>query len=86
MYFGVDHGVWVLGGDAQWFPWASTREKIEHSVNFFNEIRKLIYMVFYCSYEDKAFYEHIAKHGIIRRVGTLYGFSRSPMWEVKWEV
>lgn len=62
----------MIVGDIIWFPWATRRNKIESSVNFFNEIRKEIQMVEYASKEHKPFFEMIAKHGIIRRVGTMH--------------
>ena len=59
-------------GDMIWFPWTSKRNKVEASVNFFNDIRKEVPMVEYAKLDDKKFFETIAKHGIMRRVGTMH--------------
>lgn len=53
-----------------WFPWASARNRIEGAVHFFNVIRKDIRMVEYARLKDKKFFEMIARHGVMRRVGT----------------
>lgn len=59
-------------GDIIWFPQTTARQKIEASVNFFNEARKDIQFVEYASQEHKRFFEIIAKHGVMRRVGTMH--------------
>jgi len=59
-------------GDMTWFPWASDRNKMECMTNILNELRKHYIVMFYCSMDDKNFYINIAKHGVIRRVGTIY--------------
>lgn len=65
-------------GDMIWFPWASPRNKVEMAVNFFNKIRNEIPMVEYAKFDDKRFFETIAKHGIMRRVGTMYNIYDGP--------
>ena len=60
----------MIIGDMLWMPWASKRNKIEAAVHFFNTIRADIPMVEYANLEAKPFFEMIAKHGIMRRVGT----------------
>lgn len=57
-------------GDMIWFPWASTRNKIESTVRWINDTRKEVPLVEYASLEHKGFFEVMAKHGIMRRVGT----------------
>lgn len=60
-------------GDIVWCQWASKRNKIESAINFFNVIRKSIPMMdFAHGEENKRFFEMIAKHGIMQRVGTTY--------------
>lgn len=59
-------------GDMLWFPWASARNRIEAAVGFFNAIRKEIPMMEYANEEAKPFFEMIAQHGIMRRVGTSF--------------
>ena len=68
-------------GDAIWFPWASSRNKYESMVNLFNEVRKHYVGIFTCTLDDKTFYESIAKHGVIRRVGTLYDVAEDKLAE-----
>lgn len=59
-------------GDMVWMPWASARNKIEASVNFFNKVRKEVKMVECAAPEDKEFFEMMMQHGIMRRVGKSY--------------
>lgn len=61
----------VVNG-ACWFPWASSRNKIEAMVTFLNGIRKELQLVWYALPEHKRMYEVCAMHGIIRRVGTSF--------------
>lgn len=60
----------MIIGDMIWMPWASVRNKVESAVGFFNAIRKEIPMVEYANEDAKPFFEMIAKHGVMRRVGT----------------
>lgn len=71
-------GVFMNVGDMIWFPWATDRNKVEMAVNFFNEIRKDISMVEYAKLDDKKFFETIAKHGVMRRVGTMHNIYEGP--------
>lgn len=68
--------VFMIVGDMLWMPWASKRNKIESAVNFFNKMRSQIPMVEYANEQHKRFFEMIAKHGIIRRVGTMFNVYR----------
>lgn len=62
----------MIIGDMIWFPWASARNKIESAVAFFNAIRKQMPIVEYADENAKPFFEMIAQHGIMRRVGTTF--------------
>lgn len=62
----------MIVGDMIWMPWASPRNRIESAVGFFNAIRRDVPMVEYANDEAKPFFEMIAKHGIMRRVGTTF--------------
>lgn len=62
----------MIIGDMLWFPWASARNKIEAAVGFFNAIRKEIPIMEYADENAKPFFEMIAQHGIMRRVGTTF--------------
>lgn len=66
----------MIVGDIIWFPWATPRVKIESAVNFFNKIRSEIPMMEYASEESKKFFEMIARHGIMRRIGTTFSVKR----------
>jgi hypothetical protein len=59
-------------GDTTWFPWASPRNKMETITNLLNELRRHYIVMLFCNMQDKEFYLNIAKHGVIRRVGTIY--------------
>ena len=62
----------MIVGDIIWFQWASARNRVESAVNFFTNIRGEIPMVEYAAEKDKKFFEMIARHGVMRRVGTTY--------------
>lgn len=64
------YGVFMNVGAMVWLPIASKRNKIESAINFFNSIRGEIPMVEYAREKDKRFFEIIARHGVMRRVGT----------------
>lgn len=65
-------------GAMVWFPWATSRNRIESAVNFFNEIRKEIQMVEFAKQKDKRFFEIICSHGLMRRVGTMHNVYDEP--------
>ena len=74
-YSHAEHALspFMIIGDIVWCPWASARNKIESAVHFFDRIRNQIPMVGYAHGEtDKRFFEMIAKHGVMRRVGTTF--------------
>ena len=60
----------LVVGDIVWFPWSSPRQRVEAAVNFFNEARREAAFIEYARKEHRKFFEMIAKHGIMRRVGT----------------
>jgi len=62
----------MIIGDMIWFHWASPRNKIESSVNFFTEIRDEIHMVEYARKQHQKFFNMLCAHGILRRAGTSY--------------
>jgi len=77
LFGSIAHGMTFLS-DAVWIK-ASPRNKIENIVNICNILRKVMKFIFICSEKDKDFYVHIAKHGIIRRVGHINDISDHPM-------
>ena len=62
----------MIVGDMLWFPWASDRNKVETAVGFFHAVRDEVPFVEYANLETKKFFETIAKHGVMRRVGTTH--------------
>ena len=75
---------WIA--DVNWFPWATERQKLEHVVNFFNTMRKKRLLIWECKQKDKRFYEHIAKYGIIRRIGHFEGLIENEpviLWQTR---
>lgn len=62
----------MIVGDMVWFPWATARNRIESAVNFFNGVRHEIQMVEYANESAKRFFEMLAGHGVVRRVGTMF--------------
>jgi hypothetical protein len=73
VYFAHAFGPFILMDGIFWLPWASKRNKIETAVQFLNSMRKHCVILITALKSDIPFYEHIAKHGVLRRVGTLYG-------------
>jgi hypothetical protein len=69
--FGINSGVFTLLSDTVWFPWASKRNIIEGMVGFINKIRKQMLVLGHIDLKNKPFGEYIARHGIIRRIGTV---------------
>jgi hypothetical protein len=69
----VEFSPFMVIGDIIWFPWASRRNKIESAVNFFNRMRNEIPMIDYAHGEtNKRFFEVLASHGVVRRIGTTF--------------
>lgn len=63
----------MIVGDIVWCPWATTRNKIESGVNFFHRVRRDIPMMDYAHGEtNKKYMEMIARHGVMRRIGTTF--------------
>lgn len=73
VFFGRSFGPFVMLADLFWMPWASKRNKCECAVKFLQEMRRKYLMILTSTKSDTPFYEYIAKHGVIRRVGTIQG-------------
>jgi hypothetical protein len=56
----------------KWFKWASLRNKIETMIHILNELRKEYVVLMLPNFGKKKFYVNIAKHGVIRQVGTVH--------------
>jgi len=86
IFYGLSAGVFIHMGDVTWFPWASSRNKIETMVNFFDKIRHNSLLLFYSSQADKDFYVHIARYGVIRRIGNIHGLlekEQAPLFQTR---
>jgi len=70
--YGLFIGNFIVVGNTQWLEWATKRNKIEGFVKLLNELRKEEHVLGWCTHDDKAFFNYICKHGIARRVGTIY--------------
>lgn len=66
------NGPLLFLGSMTWFPWTSKRNIYESVVNTLNELRKKYIILFHSNMDDKDFYVNVARHGIIRRVGTVH--------------
>jgi hypothetical protein len=60
----------MIVGDMIWMPWATPRNRLEAAVSFFASARKEMPMMEFASEDSKRFFEVIARHGVMRRVGT----------------
>ena len=70
--FGKDISRFVVMGDVVWWPKTSDRKKVESIAAVLNEVRKDRVGLIEAEYKDKKFYELLADHKILRRVGSLY--------------
>lgn len=69
-----------------WFPWATKRNRVESAVSFFEKVGKDVPMLAFARDRDKAFGAMIAKHGVLRRVGTsenVFGDGPASVWETR---
>ena len=64
-------GPMLFLGDTTWFPWASTRNKVECATHVLDQLRRDYVCLLFCNWSDKAFYENIAKYGVLRRIGKI---------------
>jgi hypothetical protein len=69
-----------------WFPWSTPRNRIESVTNFVSKLRSEIPLMAFVRQANKEFLEVLARHGIVRRVGTSYTvFAGEPasVWETR---
>ena len=71
LVFGVELGPFIFLGDTIFFPWASSRNKIECWLRFIVDHRDKGAFMGYCKPEDKKFFELLCRYGVGRRVGTM---------------
>lgn len=63
---------YMIVGDMVWMPWASSRNKIESAVQFFERGRGGIPMMEYARPADKKFFDVLEMHKVMRRIGTSF--------------
>lgn len=68
-FYGKDV-MWL--GDFLWFPWASSRNKLESAVHMFNKLRKETTIFGFAEEEAVPFFEQICRYGVMRRAGTVF--------------
>lgn len=81
-----DAAAFMIADMFVWFPWSSTRNRVESAVNFINSIRSEIPMLGFARLADKPFFEVIARHGIVRRIGkseNVFGDEQASVWETR---
>jgi hypothetical protein len=69
-----------------WFPWSTPRNRIESAVNFLDQVRLTVPMMGFERHGQKGFCEVIAKHGLLKRVGTsmnVFGDEPASVWETR---
>jgi hypothetical protein len=69
--FSIMSGPVQILGEMTWFTWASKRNKVEAAAHFLNIKRQDATFLMYCDDKDKDFYIHLARHGLIRRIGKI---------------
>jgi len=58
----------------QWFAWASPRNRIEATVKFLVELKRVLPFRFHVTESDAEFFFHIGKYGILRCVGKVHHY------------
>lgn len=82
---------WVRGrvievGDMIWFPWASARNVYEAVVRYMDDMRGDYVVLEFARLKDKKFFERVASHGIMRKVGhahSIYPDGPAVIFETK---
>ena len=62
-----------------WFPWATSRNKLECSVKFLCSMRFTNVIVMFTPKEDRKFYDHLLRYGMMSVVGPIkdwYGLGK----------
>lgn len=78
---GIDIGPYTIP-QFHWFPWASKRNKLECLLAFAKDVD--LPLMWWSDPGENDTWVHIAKYGLIRRVGTTYPKGvRTPVWESK---
>jgi len=70
----VIDGGYRIEPHALWFPWASSRNKLESFLNFFNKIRVTRLAILYIPEKEIRIFQHLERYGVIQRRGTISRF------------
>jgi hypothetical protein len=70
--FAISMGEFSVLTDLQWWPWTTPRNKVEATVSFLNKVKNEFLLLFYSDMKSKRFFEYVALHGIIRKVGHIH--------------
>ena len=62
----------VLEPHVEWFPWATSRNKIEALLAFIDGMRKDTALLIFTDFEERNFWLRMAQYGVIRRVGKFF--------------
>lgn len=73
----------IIEPHIDWFPWVSDRNKIEGLVKAVLELREIKPLLIWSKEETKDFFVHVAKYGIIRRVGTFHSDEKYSIFQSK---
>jgi len=75
---------WFVISEMVWFPWALSRQKLASGLNLINELRNDAVIQSFADVRppetsldgvgSKAYYTHLCKYGVMRRVGTMEDF------------
>lgn len=75
---------WLVVSEMIWFPWAGPRAKLANALNFVNDLRDEVTIQAFADIRPKetsldgvgsqAFYTHLCKYGVMRRVGQMHDF------------
>lgn len=57
-----------------WFPWATTRNKIECCLKWLWEVRKSRVVLFHVKHSERKFWDQLARYGSLRFVGIVKNF------------
>lgn len=69
-----------------WFPWSTPRNRVESTTNFVSKVRGDIPLMAFVRQSNKEFLEVLARHGIVRRVGTsqvVFNGEPASVWETR---
>lgn len=64
--------------DVIWFPWATSRNKLESIVNFMNSMRKVWLIFEFAIPAQTSFFDHVCRYGVMRRAGTVFDLYAEP--------